>query len=267
MDAQELERRIAAFRGWQYEFEFEGGVRTPVSDPAMVNRQRERYRYFFAALLELTGGSLSGKRVLDLGCGAGFWSLAAVEAGAEFVLGVDAQERYVEQAELVFEAKGIDRSRYRFEHGDVFTHDLGTGFDVILCLGLLDHVTRPFELFELMSGAGAKLIVIDTAVSRARLSLFELTPLYNTKDMVEYPLVLVPSRAAVADVGSQFGFDTLALQPRISSFAGMGDYRRERRLAFICSKGVTANGLAVAASQRLVPWWVRDPRALLTGLR
>lgn len=267
MDVQEIEERIAAFPGWRYEFEFDGGVRTPVPDRGMANRQRERYRYFFDALLRVTGGSLGGRRVLDLGCNAGFWSLAAIEAGADFVLGVDAQRRYIEQAELVFEAKGVDADRYRFEQGDVFELALGESFDVVLCLGLLDHVCRPFELFEVMASARAQLIVIDTEVSRARLGLFELARLYNTGDAVGHPLVLIPSRAAVAELAAQFGFETLALAPQISDHRGMSDYRRRRRLAFICSKGLPAHGLKEASGRSLLPWWVRDPRALFTALQ
>jgi tRNA (mo5U34)-methyltransferase len=267
MDARELEQRIASFRGWQYEFQFEGGVRTPVVNRALVNRQRERYRYFFDALLRLTDGSLRGRRVLDLGCNAGFWSLAAIEAGADFVLGVDAQQGYIDQAELVFEAKGVDPARYRFERANVFEHELGGSFDVVLCLGLLDHVCRPFELFERMSRTAAELIVIDTEVSRARLRLFELSRLYNTTDVVDYPLVMVPSRAAVVELAAQFGFDALALAPDIADYAGMSDYRRQRRLAFVCSKGTPVAGLTAAGDPSLVPWWVRDPRALLSALR
>ena len=36
------------------------------------------------------------------------WSLQALEAGADFVLGVDAEQMHVDQANLVFEAKGAD---------------------------------------------------------------------------------------------------------------------------------------------------------------
>jgi len=267
MDARELERRIAAFRGWQYEFELAGGVRTPVLTRALVNRQRQRYRYFFDALLGVTGGSLSGRRVLDLGCNAGFWSLAAVEAGAEFVLGVDAQQSHLEQAELVFEARGVDPARFRFERANVLQHELDERFDVVLCLGLLDHVARPFELFERMSRTAAELIVIDTEVSRARLSVFELAHLYNTADAVEYPLVLVPSRSAVLELAAQFGFDAVALAPAITDYAGMSDYRRQRRLAFICSRGAPLAGVQPAPERSRVPWWVRDPRALFSALR
>ncbi|MGO9761352.1 MAG: class I SAM-dependent methyltransferase, partial [Solirubrobacteraceae bacterium] len=175
MDPKDLQARIAEFPRWHYAFEFEGGVSTPVADGIMLNRHAQRRRYFFEPLLALMGGSLRGQRVLDLGCNAGFWSLNAVEAGADFVLGLDAQQSYLDQASLVFEAKGIDAARFRFERGNVFEHDFAEGFDLILCLGLLDHVHKPVELFEVMSGVGAELLLIDTAISRARSSLFELS--------------------------------------------------------------------------------------------
>ena len=49
------------------------GIRTPIADWQRVNRQEQRRRYFLEPLLGLTGGSLQGRRVLDLGCSAGFW--------------------------------------------------------------------------------------------------------------------------------------------------------------------------------------------------
>ena len=108
MEPNELEKRIAEFPRWHYMFEFGGGLRTPVPDQGMVNRHEQRRRYFFEPLVRLTGGSLSGHRVLDLGCNAGFWSLNALDSGADFVLGVDARQTYIEQARLVFEAKEAD---------------------------------------------------------------------------------------------------------------------------------------------------------------
>ena len=133
----------------------------------------------------------------------------------------------------------------------------------MLCLGLLDHVAKPVELFELMAGVGADLIVIETTVSRARLSLFEATSMYQRKDLVEGPLALIPSRQAVADLASEFGYQTVALAVNITDYAGLEDYRRERRLAFICAKGISLDGLRAEPPAPLIPWWVRDPRALI----
>ena len=55
----------------------------------MVNRHQQRRSYFFDPLVNALGGSLRGRRVLDLGCSAELWSLLALQAGAEFVLGID----------------------------------------------------------------------------------------------------------------------------------------------------------------------------------
>jgi SAM-dependent methyltransferase len=265
MEAQELEQRIAAFPRWHYPFTFDNGVATPIPHRAMVNRQEQRRRYFFERLLALAGGSLRGRRVLDMGCNAGFFSLLAIEAGADYVLGVDGQQAYVEQAQLVFEAKGIDPARYRFEQGNVLEHELGENFDLVLCLGVMDRIAKPVELFERISGAGAELVVIDTEVSRARPSLFEVSTLYDTTDVMGYPLVLIPSREALAELAGQLGFETVALALNVTDFTGMADYRRERRLAFICSKGPSLEGVPAQPPAPGVPWWLRKPGALLSS--
>jgi SAM-dependent methyltransferase len=261
VEPEELRKRISAFPRWHYRFEFANGVSTPVSDRARINRERQRYAYFFEPLLAAAGGSLRGRHVVDLGCNAGFWSLAAVDAGADFVMGIDLKEEYIEQARLVFEAREVDSRAYRFQQGDVFTQQLDRAFDVVLCLGLMDQVDRPVELFDLMAATGAELIVIDSKVSRARTSLFELTRLYSTRDVVSDGIALIPSRQAVADLANRHGYQTVALALEMTDPAGMSDYRRERRCAFICSRR-SLSDLPVERRPRLVPWWVRDPRAL-----
>jgi tRNA (mo5U34)-methyltransferase len=256
VQAGELEQRIAAFAAWSYRFEFDGGVTTPVPEPSMANRQEQRRRYFFDALLRISGGSLRGRRVLDLGCNAGFWSLAALEAGADFVLGVDARQLYIDQAKLVFEAKGIAPERYRFAQGNVLSHELGDErFDVVLCLGLLDHVAKPVELFEVMSAVSPELIVIDTEISRSRASVFELDTLYKRENAVEYETVLIPSRLALSELAAQFGFQATALAQNMTDYAGLRDYLHQRRLAFICARDAPAQALE-AEKRSGLPWWV-----------
>ncbi len=244
METGELKERIAAFPRWHYRFEFDGGVSTPMPDPGMVNRHEQRRRYFFAALLRLMGGSLQGRRVLDLGCNAGFWSLEAVEAQADFVLGLDARQDYIEQASLVFEAKGIDPRGYRFEVGDLFEHPIEESFDIVLCLGLLNVVAKPVELFELMAGVGAETIVIDTGLSRVPSAFFELSRLLEPRNAVGSDIVLIPTRDAVVELAGRFGYNTVALALNITDYTSMDDYRDDRRLAFICSKGGSVSTLA-----------------------
>jgi tRNA (mo5U34)-methyltransferase len=242
----ELQQRIDAFPAWHYQFEFEG-AKTPILRPDFVNRHEQRRRLFFDPLLAINGGSLTGLRVLDLGCNAGFWSLLAVEAGAEFVLGIDGRQVNIDQASLVFEAKGIAPERYRFELGNIFEHDLHEQFDVVLCLGLMYHIGKPLELFEVMAKANPQILVIDTFVSLLPLSAFRVVQeddLDNPLNAVDYDTLLIPTRGAVLDLARQFGFEGVPLAHDFTDHAGMADYRSKQRAAFLCSKGIPLDGLA-----------------------
>jgi len=267
MDAQELEDRIAAFPRWHYRFEFAGGIATPTPDPSFANRHEQRRRYFFDPLVQLFGGTLSGRRVLDLGCNAGMFSLLALEAGADFVLGVDGRELFIEQAKLVFDAKGIDPSRYRFEVANVFDWEPQEAFEIVLCLGLLDHTAKPVELFELVSRAGAEMLVIDTEISRARSSVFEISSLYDQQAVIDYPLVLIPSRQAVLELADQFGYETAALAQNMTDYTGLADYRDQRRLAFLCSRSQPLHGRVVESQPPFAPWWVAALKNSRKGAR
>lgn len=245
MDQGQLEQRIAELGPWHYQIEFDGGVRTPIPNPAKLNRHQQRRRYFFDALLQVTGGSLEGRRVLDLGCNAGYWAYLAMEAGADFLLGVDARERQLDQARLVFEAKGIDPARYRFEQANVFEHDFNERFDIVLCLGLLYHVSKPMELFEVMADVEAELLVIDTIVFPSQESVFKVhrEPVDKWLNAADMETVLIPSPQAVIDLAAQFGFETVPLALNMTDLTGLGEYREGRRLAFICSRSLRLDGL------------------------
>jgi tRNA (mo5U34)-methyltransferase len=243
----ELLERVESFRYWHYQFDL-NGVRTRIWDPKHVNRHEQRKNYFFAPLVQLCGGSLAGKRVLDLGCNAGFWSLSAIEAGAEFVLGVDGRKMHIDQAELVFEIKGVEVSRYRFELSDVFDLDLTREdpFDVVLCLGLLYHVSKPIELMERLAAWNSDLLVIDTDLVRARRSSFQLISedVNEARSAVDRGLVLIPSSRAVRKLARAFGYSSVKmLRPRFTSWEGSSSYRNGTRRAFICAKRTALDGL------------------------
>jgi tRNA (mo5U34)-methyltransferase len=256
MQANELEQRIAAFSRWQYRFEFDGGISTPVANRGQIVRHEQRRRYFFDALLSVSGGTLAGKRVLDLGCNAGFWSLHAIEAGADFVLGIEGIQAYVEQARLVFEAKGVDAGRFRFEQGNIFEQELSERFDIVLCLGLMEHISKPLELFEIIRGVGAETVVIDTTLSHARSSFFEVASVQDPASAVDYPLVLIPTRQAVVELAEQFGFEAVPLAHDFADYHGLIDYEQESRLAFICGKDSSSlAALPRAKPPGPLPWW------------
>jgi tRNA (mo5U34)-methyltransferase len=231
--------RVASFDRWHYAINL-GDVRTPIFDERLVNRHEQRRRYFVNPLVELCGGSLEGLRVLDLGCNAGFWSLSAIEAGCEHVLGLDARETHVEQAKLVFEARDVDPERYEFRRADVFDADLAgeAPFDVVLCLGLLYHVSDPIGLVRRLGAWSRDMLVIDTSLSLATGAAMELRreSTEDPRNAIGAELVLRPTRDAVIELARESGFQVRPLEPRFTSYEGAKDYAEGRRAAMLCAK-------------------------------
>jgi tRNA (mo5U34)-methyltransferase len=260
-ETDRLRERIARFPRWHYRFDLDG-VRTPIANRRHANRHRQRRDYFFSPLVRLCGGSLAGKRVLDIGCNAGFWSLAAIEAGADHVFGIDGRQMHVDQAELVFESKGVEPSRYRFAVSDVFALDLrDEPFDIVLCLGLLYHVSRPFELIERIAQWNSDLLVIDTTLAtKVAGPYFRLTNqnLGDPRSAVDRALALRPTSEAVATLVEHYGYQCAMLRPQFSNWAGSARYRKGTRRAFICAKHTRLDGLdaePIGANARAARAW------------
>jgi 2-polyprenyl-3-methyl-5-hydroxy-6-metoxy-1,4-benzoquinol methylase len=235
----EIRAAVAAFERWHYEFDLDGVV-TPIWRRDQANRHVQRRAYCFDAVVAWLGGDLAGKRVLDLGCNAGFWALAAVQAGCEYVLGIDGREMHVEQANLVFDVHGVDRARYSFVTEDVFSldpADLG-GFDIVLCLGLLYHVNRPVELFELMTAVCRDVLIVDTALSVAPGAYLEIRSESTSvaRNALTDPLVTVPTALAVAALARAHGLETHMLRPRFTDTTGCWDYVHGKRRAFVITR-------------------------------
>ena len=78
-----------------------------------------------------------GEKVLDLGCGSGILSVAALLLGADRALGVDIDPNAVDIAYNNADENGIARDRYTVVAGNVlddngFVDSLGTGYDIVV---------------------------------------------------------------------------------------------------------------------------------------
>jgi len=261
LDAASLRERVAAFPRWHYALDLGQGVVTPIFDPAHAVRHAERTRHFFEPLSRWLGG-LQGRRVLDLGCNAGYWSLCSLDAGAAFVQGVDGRAMHVAQCELVREARGIDASRWSVTQGDVLQCDLGGPWDVALCLGLLYHLDDPLGMLDRLAATGAQVIVVDSEVDPApwaRSRVGTETPT-DPRSATASTQVLVPSVVAIARRLEAAGYRVAVLRPRFTDWTGSPDYRGGWRRALIASRGPDLSGLdvetepIVAPVRQLVRW-------------
>lgn len=235
VDDQDLARKIASFPDWHYNFDLRGQQTLPGGDKA-----GSRVEHVIDPVIAHFGGSLAGKRVLDLGCNAGYFSLKAIEAGCDFVLGVDGRQMHIDQANLVFETKEVDSDRYAFACGNILDFDYSTAapFDLVLCLGVLYHVNKPISLFETIDRINTDMLVIDTKISPLPGSVVDLRreSLAGFKNAVDYDLVMVPTAQAVIDMVQLFGYRVEMLGRPAKGAIGMKKYEVGTMKAFICAK-------------------------------
>ena len=91
-----------------------------------------------------THASLSGKRVLDVGCGGGILSEAMVRLGAE-VTGIDMGEAPLAVADSHLKESGLTAD-YQHATAEEFSQIHPDSFEVVTCLELLEHVPDPFSV-------------------------------------------------------------------------------------------------------------------------
>jgi 2-polyprenyl-6-hydroxyphenyl methylase/3-demethylubiquinone-9 3-methyltransferase len=125
-DPAELARfQSAASRWWDPE-----GEMRPLHDLNPV-----RLRYVERA------GALTGRSVLDVGCGGGLLSEAIARAGAK-VTGLDLAPELIDVARLHALEGGI-AVEYRVESAEQHAADQAGSYDTVTCMEMLEHVPDP----------------------------------------------------------------------------------------------------------------------------
>ncbi|HEY0436796.1 MAG TPA: TIGR04290 family methyltransferase [Phenylobacterium sp.] len=138
----EIQARAAALGSWFHNIDLGGASTAP--DHFLGDYPNIKWRRFQHAIPE----DLSGRSVLDIGCNAGFYSIEMKRRGAERVVGIDFDERYLDQARFAAEVKGADIEFRLMSVYDVAA--LGERFDVVLFMGLLYHLRHPLLALDLI---------------------------------------------------------------------------------------------------------------------
>ena len=141
---QSLQEKVAVLAPWFQNIDLGHGIRT-APDHFLGDYPNFKFQRFADAL----PNDLTGCSVLDIGCNAGFYSLEMKARGAGRVVGIDSDERYLEQARLAADALGYPDVEYR----KLSVYDvgaLGETFDWVIFMGVLYHLRHPLLALDLI---------------------------------------------------------------------------------------------------------------------
>jgi tRNA (mo5U34)-methyltransferase len=221
ISASETQKRIEELGAWFQNLNLNGVQTAPnhfLGDYPAVK---------FASFANAIPQNLTGKSVLDIGCNAGFYSLEMKRRGAERVLGVDFDERYLAQARFAAEVRGVDIEFRQLSVYDVGS--LGEKFDLVIFMGVLYHLRHPLLALDLIREHVAKDLMLFQTMQRGSTKAMEVQQDYTfwQTDMFErsdFPMMYfiehkyagdptnwwIPNRACSEAMLRSAGFEIIA---------------------------------------------------------
>jgi hypothetical protein len=210
---------------------------------AVPNRLNQRHRVLIASSEEF----IRRKSILDIGSHDGRWSFAALQTGAQHVLGIEGRPHLVAHAEANMREYGVPEGRFRFIVGDVFDEldRLEPGsIDTIFCFGFFYHTMHHMLLFSKIARLNPSSLILDTAIDADRHSLIRVRREDTSRDanaigtVINNRIQLVgrPSRRALDLMLTNAGWSAAYYDWRaagIRHWDALQDYRRGERLSLV----------------------------------
>jgi len=158
LSPEEIRQKAETLGDWFHNIDLNGVPTAP--NHFLYDYPNVKWRRFQHAVPQ----DLSGRTVLDIGCNGGFYSLEMKRRGADRVLGIDFDDRYLDQARFAAEVKGLDIEFRKLSVYDVAS--LGEQFDVVLFMGVLYHLRHPLLALDLIHDHVAKDLMIFQSMQR-----------------------------------------------------------------------------------------------------
>jgi tRNA (mo5U34)-methyltransferase len=151
LDREQLARQISELGDWFHNLDLFGIPTAP--NHFLGDFPKVKWKHIATAIPE----DLTGASVLDVGCNGGFYSIQLKQRGARRVLGIDIDDRYLNQARFAARTLGLD---IEFQKVSVYDIDQVPGtFDYVFFMGVLYHLRYPlFALDKLVKKVGGKLV-------------------------------------------------------------------------------------------------------------
>ena len=134
-DRETLAREISELGDWFHNIDLYGVPTAP--NHFLGDFPNVKWKHIEKAIPK----NLVGASVLDIGCNGGFYSIQMKRRGAERVLGIDVDERYLNQGRFAAKTLGLDID---FERRSVYeVAGLDEQFDFVIFMGVLYHLRYP----------------------------------------------------------------------------------------------------------------------------
>jgi tRNA (mo5U34)-methyltransferase len=227
----DAESRVRALSPWFHNFEFDG-VRT-APNHFLGDYPRTKWERFAHAI----PADLTGRTVLDIGCNGGFYSIEMKRRGADRVLGVDVDQRYLDQARLAASLSGVEIELQQMSVYDV--PRLAERFDVVLFMGVLYHLRHPLLALDLIHEHVARDLVVVQSMLRGSRQLMTPGPDYDFTDETifedpAYPVMYFVEQRYAADPTNWWIPNAAALAGMLRA-AGFRILARPEEEVFVCA--------------------------------
>src|SRR5215813_5965030 len=135
VNPDELARRIAELGDWFHNLDLCGVHTAP--DHFLGDFPNVKWKDIAKEIPD----DLTGASVLDIGCNGGFYSIQLKQRGAGRVLGIDVDDRYLNQARFAARTLGVE---IEFQKCSVYeVSGIAGQFDYVFFMGVLYHLRYP----------------------------------------------------------------------------------------------------------------------------
>lgn len=85
---------------------------------------------------------IDGKKIIDIGCGAGHYAVALAKKGAACIYGIDFAQGMIDLARKHAQQSGVG-SKCKFDLADFMAEPIQETFDYAILMGLMDYIKEP----------------------------------------------------------------------------------------------------------------------------
>ena len=199
-----------------------------------------KWRGFAAAVPD----DLTGRTVLDIGCNGGFYAMEMKRRGADRVVAVDSDERYLAQARFAAEVLGHDIEFRRMSVYDVA--QLGEKFDLVIFMGVLYHLRHPLLALDLLHRHAVGDLLLFQSMQRGPDAVAAVAPDYDFDEQAhfvqpDYPSLYFVEDRYAGDPTNWWIPNRAAAEAMLRS-AGFEIVAHPEREVYLCRRGEAAAG-------------------------